>query len=310
MRALVTGSNGFVGRHLVDHLRSEGDDVLTTDRSDGGPDLLDSAAWESLMIELATEVVYHLAGDADVGGSWAHPRETFRVNAEGTLNVLLAAEAAGVSRVLHVGSADVYGRVSSAELPITEDHRLQPVSPYAASKVAADFLALQASVGLGLDVVRVRPFNHIGPGQSEQFVAPAIALRIARNELGDGEEVTVGNLSPRRDLTDVRDVVRAYRLLVAQGADGEVYNVCSGQAFAISEIAEQLMSMATRPMRLSPDPDLQRPVDTPVLVGSNARVRAVTGWRPEIPISTTLKDLMEDCRNRAAAEMSSSHRRA
>src|SRR5207248_11517592 len=148
------------------------------------------------------EVVYHLAGWSDVGGSWAAPVEVFRANAEGTLNVLLASAELGVGRVVAVSSADVYGVVKEAQLPITEDTPLRPVTPYAASKVAADYLALQAWLGSKLPVIRVRAFNHLGPGQTTKFVAPALAERIARNELEGGTEVPVGNLTPRRDFTD------------------------------------------------------------------------------------------------------------
>lgn len=298
MKALVTGANGFVGRHLVAHLRAMGDDVTTTDRHGGGPDLLDADGWSEVMEATRPEIVYHLAGDADVGGSWNRARSTFRVNAEGTLVVLAAARDHGVLRVVNVGSADVYGKVPTERLPIVETAPLEPVSPYAASKIAADYLGLQAWLGWGLEVIRVRPFNHIGPGQSDRFVAPAIAMRVARNEIEGGDEVPVGNLTPKRDLTDVRDVVRAYRLLAERGEPGEVYNVCSGHAVAISEIADQLLGMATRPMRLVSDPDLFRPVDLPVLVGDCSKLARSTGWQPEIPIATTIKDLMEDCRSR------------
>lgn len=287
-----------MGRHLVAHLRAAGDEVITTDRSEGGPDLLDAEGWARTLAAARPEVVFHLAGDADVGGSWKHARETFRINAEGTLVVLAAARDHGATRVVNVGSADVYGKVPADRLPITESHPLEPASPYAASKIAADYLGLQAWLGWGLEVIRVRPFNHIGPGQSDRFVAPAIAMRIAHNEIDGGDEVPVGNLTPQRDLTDVRDVVRAYRLLADHGEPGEVYNVCSGQAVAISEIAEQLLAMATRPMRLVSDPELFRPVDLPVLVGDFSKLRERTGWQPEIPIGTTIKDLMEDCRSR------------
>ena len=298
MRALVTGAGGFVGRHLLDHLRQAGDDVVATDRSLGGPDLAEVESWNRLLAETSPDVLYHLAGDADVGGSWNHPSETFRTNAEGTLTVLDAARAAGVGRVVCIGSADVYGRVRAEALPIGEDHPLEPVSPYAVSKVAAEFVALQQFLGYELDVVRVRPFNHIGPGQSERFVAPAIAMRIARNEQSGDRVVTVGNVTPRRDLTDVRDVVRAYRLLAEKGESGQVYNVCSGRALAISEVCEELLTRATHPMELAPDPDLQRPVDIPVLVGDHSRLSEATGWQPEIPLSETLADLMTDCRRR------------
>jgi len=214
------------------------------------------------------------------------------------LSVLTAAREAGVGRVLFVGSADVYGKVSSEDLPLTEEAPIRPVSPYAASKVAADQLCVQAGLGYGLDVVRVRPFNHIGPGQSPRFVAPAIAHRIALNERSGGDSVPVGNLTPQRDLTDVRDVVRAYRLLVLHGAAGEVYNVCSGRPTAVSELAVAMLGMASRPMRLVPDPLLERPVDVPILVGDASRLRAATGWAPELDLATTVKDVLEDARRR------------
>jgi len=160
------------------------------------------------------------------------------------------------SPVLSVSSADVYGKVTLSELPIDELAPLQPVTPYAASKVAADFVGLQAHLGYGLDVVRVRAFNHLGPGQSNHFVAPAIAERIAANELDGTEVVPVGNLTPRRDFTDVRDVVRAYRLLVVHGTPGEVYNVCSGIGRSIADVAAHTLALAGREMKVVVDPAL------------------------------------------------------
>ena len=297
MRALVTGAAGFVGRHLVDHLRVSGDDVVAVDRHDG-PDLLDPQALRAFVADTAPDATYHLAGWSDVGGSWREPLAAFHANADGTLNLLQACVAAGVPRVLSVSSADVYGKVSLAELPIDEDAPLRPVTPYAASKVAADFLGLQAFLGYGLDVLRVRAFNHLGPGQTNRFVAPAIAERVAYNELDGSEVVPVGNLSPRRDFTDVRDVVRAYRLLIEHGEPGEAYNVCSGSDLAISELADRLLSLAGRPMRLEEDPDLQRPVEVPVLRGDPTKVHKATGWQPEIPLDETLADLLAEWRER------------
>ncbi|MGH9136843.1 MAG: GDP-mannose 4,6-dehydratase [Acidimicrobiales bacterium] len=301
MRALVTGASGFVGRHLTAHLEACGDEVVGLDRDhgpNGGADILDGEALRAELDAGRPDVVYHLAGWSDVGGSWTDPVGALRTNAEGTLNVLSACRQVPVGRVFVVTSADVYGVVDEAELPITEEHPLRPVSPYAASKVAADFLALQAVLGHDMDVVRARSFNHLGPGQSDRFVAPAIALRIAENERGDEEEVPVGNLTARRDFTDVRDVVRAYRLLVERGASGEVYNVCSGRAVAIQVLADQLLALARRPMRVVVDPARHRPVDTPVLCGSYERLRRATGWEPAVPLATTLGDLLEDCRAR------------
>ena len=301
---LVTGAAGFVGRHLTAHLEAAGDEVVGVDRSPehGGVDITDADAIAGLIAAVKPATIYHLAGWADVGGSWKAPVEAFRVNAEGTLNVLSAAVDAGVERVLAVSSADVYGKVDPSELPLTEDSPLRPTSPYAASKVAADYLGLQAWLGRGLPVLRVRAFNHLGPGQTDKFVAPALASRIARAERDGGDVLPIGDLSARRDFTDVRDVVRAYRLLVERGQPGEVYNVCSGVDLAVQDLADQLLAQASIPLRFETDPDLLRPVEVPVLRGSHDRLTAATGWQPEISISQTLKDLLEDWRERVANE--------
>ncbi|MEL7207964.1 MAG: NAD-dependent epimerase/dehydratase family protein [Actinomycetota bacterium] len=296
MRALVTGALGFVGRHLVAHLESEGDEVIGIDRDD--VDILDREALLGLIVDAAPSAVYHLAGQADVGGSWDTPVSTFRANAEGSLNVLDGARAAGAERVLAVISADVYGHVTAADLPIEESAPLRPVTPYGASKAAADALALQAHLGHGDGVIRVRPFNHLGPGQSDRFAASAFASRIASNERTGETEIPVGNLTPRRDVTDVRDVVRAYRMLVERGTPGDVYNVCSGRDVAVADIAETLASMAEQPMKLVVDPDLQRTVDLPVLRGDNRRLVTATGWEQTIPLEQTLADVLDDWRHR------------
>jgi len=298
MKALVTGAEGFVGRHLTTHLEANGDTVVGVDRA-GGPDLLDAAGIRELILDAKPDAVYHLGGYSDVGGSWSAPHDTFRVNADGTLNVLLASVEAQVGRVLVISSADVYGRVTLGELPLTEESPLRPVSPYAASKIAADYLALQAWLGYRLEVMRVRAFNHLGPGQTNRFVAPALAERIALNELEGREVVPVGNLTPRRDFTDVRDVVRAYRLLVEHGEPGEAYNVCTGTDLAISELADRLVAMAHRPMRLEEDQALQRPVDVPVLRGDYTKLHKATDWEPEIDIiDGTLRDILDEWRQR------------
>jgi GDP-4-dehydro-6-deoxy-D-mannose reductase len=301
VRALVTGAGGFVGTHLVEHLEVAGDTVLLTDPMIDGVDITDVDGVAELLADSKPEVIYHLAGWADVGASWSNPAAAFRVNADGTLNVLLAALATGVSRVLIVSSADVYGSVAETEMPITEETPLRPVSPYAASKVAADFLGLQAYLGRGLAVLRVRAFNHLGPGQTDKFVASALASRIARNEIEGTDEIPIGNLSARRDFTDVRDVVRAYRMIMSDGVPGEVYNVCSGRDVAVQELAEELLTHASKPMHFVTDPDLLRPVDVPVLRGDHTKLTAATGWNPEISLARTLKDLLDDWRRRLGA---------
>jgi len=298
VKALVTGASGFVGRHLVAHLESCDDEVVGTDRSDGGPDLLDAEGFEHLLTDIRPEVVYHLAGQADVGRSWSAPVETLRANIEGTHNVLAAARSAEVARVVTVTSADIYGLVERDDLPLTESSPVRPVSPYAASKAAADLVAQQAHLGHGQDVVRARSFNHLGPGQSDRFVCSALAARIVANERSGGSEVRVGNLTPRRDFTDVRDVVRAYRRMATSGVAGQAYNVCSGRSTSVQEVVDRLLEMSPQEMQVEVDPDLFRPADLEELRGDPSRLVEDTGWSTEYALDDTLKDLLEDWRKR------------
>lgn len=239
------------------------------------------------------DVVYHLAALTHVGHSWEEPAETFRVNALGTLNILEAARRCGVPpAVVLVSSAEVYGPASDGK-PLDEQSELRPVSPYAASKVAAEFLGLQAFLGRGLRVVRARPFNHVGPGQADSFVVSALARRMVEAELNKTGVVQVGNLAASRDFTDVRDVVRAYRLLAEKATGGEAYNVCSGRAISIAELAEQMLALLSYEVELVEDPSLFRPVDVPVLLGDASKLVSATGWRPEMALATTLADVLE-----------------
>lgn len=298
LRALITGATGFVGPHLSSHLEANGDHVTAIGHTNG-PDLLDAQGWSDLVEEVKPEVIFHLAGFSDVGASWKAPRESFRLNAEGTLSILEAARNHRVGRVIVVSSADVYGIASPASLPLTETAPMQPRSPYGASKQAAEALAQQYCNGWGLDVIVVRPFNHIGPGQSANFFAPAIASKIAAAELAGGGSVTHGDLSPERDFTDVRDVVRAYRLIATSGRKGATYNVCTGKAVAMSSILDELIDAAMVPISTEPDPELVRPVDLPVLRGSFEALNADTGWEPSIGLSETLTDVLGDARQRS-----------
>ena len=296
MRALVTGASGFVGRWLLDHLRSMDDEVVAPN-----VDVTDADALRAALDDVRPHAVYHLAALAHVGASWAEPRETFAVNASGTLNLLEAARAlTPFPTVLLVSSAEVYGRVAPSDLPLREDAALRPVSPYAASKVAAEFLGLQAHLGHGLPVVRVRAFNHIGPGQAPTFVVSSLARQIAQASLHGGSSIRVGNLTPRRDFTDVRDVVRAYRLLVERGTPGEVYNVCSGEAVAIADIVDALVRIGGVRLEVVGDPERVRAVDVPVLVGDPDRVARATGWRRELPLEASLADVLDHWRSELA----------
>jgi len=289
VRAFVTGGAGFVGQWLQRHLGDAGDEVSAPEVDITEPDALRDA-----VVSASPEVIYHLAAITNVGESWGAPRQTFEVNAVGTLNLLESARQLAVSpRVILVCSAEVYGQVGPAELPLTEDSPLRPVSPYAASKVAAEFLGLQAFLAHGLPVIRVRAFNHIGPGQADTFVVSSLAHQIAKARAGGGAGVIeVGNLTPQRDFTDVRDVVRAYRLLAQSGVPGAVYNICSGQAVAIEEIAHLLLGLAGTDIRLEVDPARVRPVEVPILCGDNGRLVAATGWDRQFTLQQTLADVL------------------
>jgi GDP-4-dehydro-6-deoxy-D-mannose reductase len=297
MRALVTGASGFVGSYLSAHLEECGDEVIALDDS---VDLGDPAGAVTVGDQLklvAPDVIYHLAALTHVGRSWEDPVSTMRVNALGTLSVLEAARVQShPPRVLLISSSEVYG--AGQGRPIREDDPLRPVTPYAASKVSAEYLGLQAFLGRGLDVVRARPFNHIGPGQGDVFVVSALARRIVEAERAGGGAIAVGNLAAARDFTDVRDVVRAYRLLATSGAAGDVYNVCSGVARQVEELFKILIAHSSVPVEAREDPELFRPVDVPMLVGDNSRLVDLVGWRPEIDLSQTLVAVLDYWRAR------------
>ena len=295
MKALVTGAHGFVGPYLTAHLEANGDEVCGVDQD---MDITDAEAVRARFSNEMPDVVYHLAALSHVGESWSAPADVVRVNVEGTLNILLAAIESGVDRVLLIGSAEQYGHVKPDQLPVTEEQPQLPVSPYGASKAAAEALASYAFRGRDLPVVMVRAFNHLGPGQGDRLVAGALAAQVAANERSGGRTILAGDLSPRRDFTDVRDVVRAYRALATGGEPGEVYNVCSGQAVEVRAIADELIRLSGRDMEVVLDPERLRPVDVPVLLGSNDKLRAATGWEPEIPLSQTLSDILDWWRSR------------
>jgi GDP-4-dehydro-6-deoxy-D-mannose reductase len=290
MRALITGGKGFVGQWLAAHLEDAGDEVAVIDLE---TDVADGSAVRPVMTDVQPDAVYHLAAMTHVGESWDDPSLVLRVNVLGTAEVLAAARTLSPSpRVLFVSSAEVYGVVTPEQLPLAEDTPTAPASPYAASKLAAEAVALQAWRGFGQPVFVVRPFNHIGPGQSPNFFVPALAKRIVEAKRSGAGSLSVGTLTTRRDFTDVRDVVRAYRLLVEQGEPGTVYNVCSGRDVAMSDVAAQLLELAGADLTLETDPALLRPVDVPVLRGDARLLHATTGWEPTIPLASTLADVL------------------
>jgi GDP-4-dehydro-6-deoxy-D-mannose reductase len=291
VRSLITGGRGFVGTWLAEHLRGNGDEVVQIDQE---VEITDPGAVLAAVTDAAPDAVYHLAAMTHVGQSWDEPLRVLGVNVLGTGAVLAAARECGTDpTVLVTSSAEVYGAVTDpAMLPLTESSPTAPLTPYAASKLAAEALCRQAWLGHGQRVIVVRPFNHIGPGQSPNFAVAALSKRIVDAERSGAEEIPVGNLSARRDFTDVRDVVRSYRMLIESGEPGAVYNVCSGRDVSIQEIADRLLALAGSTVRLVPDPALVRPVEVPVLRGDPGLLTRTTGWTPDVTLDQTLADVL------------------
>jgi len=275
---------------LVEHLRASGDEVTIAEPD---VDVTDPDAVGRALTEAKPDAVYHLAAQSSVGSSWSNVARTFEVNATGTLHVLQAVQACQPRpRVLLVSSAEVYGAVAPTELPVTEAAPFRPVTPYAASKAAAELVGLQAHLGAGVEVIRARPFNHTGPGQRPEFVVPSLARQVVDAVRTGATALRGGNIEVRRDVTDVRDVVRAYRLLISCGVPGEVYNVCTGRSVAIEELARRLAALAGVDLRLEVDAGLVRQVDVPEMRGDPSRLKTVTGWQPEVDLDRMLADVL------------------
>lgn len=302
LRALVTGASGFVGRYLVDALRASGADVIAC----GGPhdgagefvrlDLADYASICAALEYAEPTVVFHLAAQTFVPDSFAAPAATYQTNAIGTALVAqavreYASAAAAMPRIVFASSAEVYGMRDPCDFPLHETLALRPATPYAASKAAAEAILLAETRALGLDAVVARSFNHIGPGQSDRFVVASFARQLADIAAGGSPILMVGNLSAARDFLDVRDVVAAYLALARDGEPGEIYNVCSGTAVTIRDVLRELIAIARVAVEVREDPQRMRPLDVSAFVGSAEKLRARTGWRPEVPLARSLRDI-------------------
>ncbi len=304
-RALVTGSEGFVGRVLCEHLIASGMDVLGCDmsvppdsRTSRMCDIADSTDVQRVL-EWAgpCDYVFHLAAASSVGEGLHAPGRFIRSNVEGTVNLCEAMMALWpAARLIFIGSSEVYGPPDY--LPLDESHRLNPVNPYAISKLAAEYYCRYMHATRNMNMVLLRPFNHSGPGQRDQFVLSSFARQIVEIEKGLREPVLhVGNLTAKRDFTHVRDVVCAYLLAADKGHAGEVYNICSGRAVAISEALDMIRSLTHASFRVEKDPQRYRPVDVPEMRGSYSKFNAHTGWCPETDFSRILADLLAYWRN-------------
>lgn len=315
-KVLITGIAGFAGSHLAERLIRHSEvwglhiDANLSNLA-GIPginliecDLTDYGKLRSIIEKLKPHSIYHLAGQSMPSFSFGHPGETLRTNIFSTLNIFEAVtECSPETVVLNIGSGDEYGDVRENELPVNEKAELRPLNPYAVSKVTQDLLAFQYWKSKGLRAVRARPFNHIGPRQSEAFVTAEFAKRIAEIEAGKLKEKTlmVGNLDAAKDFSDVRDMVAAYELLVEKGSPGEVYNICSGTAYRIKDIAEKLLSFSEENIEIVQDPSKKRPTDTIAIYGDNSRVRSL-GWSPRHTVDETLKNLLDYWRERVGRE--------
>jgi GDP-4-dehydro-6-deoxy-D-mannose reductase len=287
-RALVTGYNGFVGSHLAAAV-----EIIPFEDAGGLVDLLDAPRVAEVIAALKPDVVYHLAGQAYVGDALADPRTTYEINFFGTLNLIEALKAAGFGgRMLFAGSGDVYGRVPESELPVREDRPLRPLNPYAVSKAAAEALCYQTSRTSGFEVLLARPFNHIGAGQSPKFVVSDFARRIAMIAQGKAAPVLeVGDVDITRDFTDVRDVTRAYQLLLAKGRAADPYNICSGVERTIRSVIEMLSRIAGVKVELRVDQARLRPGEQRRVRGDSSRLQRDTGWQPQIDFQQSLTDV-------------------
>ncbi len=316
MRVLITGITGFVGKHLAEHLLAQGHHELWgLTRAPGRlapalaayitevvADLNDAEATAQAIATAQPAVIYHLAGQAFVPESFRDPAATLNANTLGALHIfrsLIALRSA--ARVLIVGSNEEYGQITADDLPLNEQTPLRPANPYGVSKATQSLFAAQYHLSHGLATLRVRPFTHIGPGQNERFVTAAFARQIARIEVGlQPPMVQVGNLSARRDFTDVRDIVRAYALIAAHGEPGAVYNVGSGQAVMIRELLDLLLEASTVRVEVRLNPELMRPIDIPLVVCDATRLREQTGWAPQMPLRQTLLDILNYWRAKVA----------
>ncbi len=317
MRALITGITGFAGSHLADYLLAEHptvqvfgtrrwrsrmeniqhiEDKVTLVETD----LSDPTSALRTLEKVRPDYIFHLAAQSFVPTSWVAPSETFNINLVGQINIFEAIRTLKIDPVVQIAcSSEEYGLVLPDEVPIKETNPLRPLSPYAVSKVAQDYLAYQYFMSYGIKAIRTRGFNHTGPRRGDVFVTSNFARQVARIEAGlNAPVIRVGNLEAVRDFTDVRDMVRAYWLAVTKGKPGEVYNIATGEGITIRALLDKLLALSKIKVTVEVDPDRLRPSDVEVLLGDSSKFRADTGWAPRIPFDQTVSDLLDYWRQR------------
>ncbi|MDE6968605.1 MAG: GDP-mannose 4,6-dehydratase [Eubacterium sp.] len=307
MKALMIGGCGFVGRYLTRHLKQHGYETVATKMPDRRAsdeadtvcelDILEEGAVERLLEKTNPDILFHLAAQSSVAASWNDPGQTIDVNIRGSTNVLEAVRRQRKKiRVVLVGSSEEYGKIMPEKMPVSEQQRMQPANIYAATKACQNMIGNIYAQAYGLDIVMVRAFNHIGPGQSADFVVSGLCRQAARIKAGLQEAVIkAGNLDVRRDFTDVRDIVRAYAMLAEKGQSGETYNVGSGHAVSIAEVLQIIITQAAVPIRIEIDPERFRPLDVPVVEADIRKLESITGWKPEISLAQTVREMLQSC---------------
>ena len=316
MKVLITGITGFVGSHLTEFLldkkdieihgiyrwRSRRENIahLLDKIHLHEADLMDLSSLLDIMKKVKPERIFHLAAQSYVQASWKIPTETLLVNTVGTSNLLESVRISNINPLIQFAcSSEEYGEVLDDEIPIKETNALRPLSPYAVSKVATDFLGYQYYKSYGIKIVRTRGFNHTGPRRGEVFVSSNFAKQISEIERGTRPPVIyVGNLDAVRDFTDVRDMVHGYWLALEKGTPGDVYNICSGKGMSIKSLLDHYLSICTKKIEVKKDPERMRPSDVMVLIGDCTKFKDKTGWKPRISVEKTFGDTLDYWRNR------------
>ncbi len=310
MKVIVTGITGFVGSHLAEFLLTQGgievhglvrwrsklDNIqpMVNRLNLHECDLRDAVSVRTIIEQIRPDRIFHLAAQSFVPTSWKAPTETLTTNIVGQVNLLEAVRTSGVQCSIQIaGSSEEYGMVLENEIPIREENPLRPLSPYAVSKVGQDLLGYQYYQSYKMPIVRTRGFNHSGPRRGDVFVESNFAKQIAAIEMGlQPPVISVGNLTARRDFTDVRDMVLGYWLALEKGKPGEVYNIASGKDYTIQRILDLLLGYSSVKVKIETNPDRLRPSDVPILLGDSTKFRRATGWAPTIPFEKTLEDLL------------------
>lgn len=303
MKALITGSKGFIGSHLTEELEARGYEVIKCDLAEGdgivAMNILDQKMIQTVLEKYRPDVLINMAGQANVGLSWKKPQFTVELNTLGLINILEATRAVNPTmRVIAVGSSDEYGNLKEIGVNVTEDIPVKPITPYAISKQAQELFAQLYVKSYDMDVCMIRMFNLGGAGQMKGYMIADFASGVADVEVGRSEYMSVGNLSSARDFTHVKDACRAVRLIAEKGHKGEVYNICSGRTYTAQEVLDKLISMARTEVKVVQDPARIRPSDTPVVCGNHDKLTNHTGWQPELSLDQMLRDALIYWRNK------------